>query len=195
MEKFYLEEANINRKKQVIEYVEEHLKYNAEIAGCSGLDEGYKNYEEWLLRMKDLSNDSTCPKDMCSGIQYFLIRESDNKLIGTINLRWNLNEWMLRNGGHIGYGVRPTERRKGYNKISLYLCLLEAQKLGLEKVLLTALDSNTGSVKTIQALGGVLENKVTTHNNESTLTGRYWIDVNESIDKYKEQYKSRIKVK
>ena len=54
MEKFYLEKANINRNEQVIEYVEEHLKYNAEIAGCSGLDEGYKNYEEWLLKMKKL---------------------------------------------------------------------------------------------------------------------------------------------
>lgn len=192
MEKFYLEEANIERKEQVIEYVEEHFKYKAEIAGCSGLDEGYKNYEEWLLMMKELSSENTCPKDKCPGIQYFLIRQSDDKLIGMINLRWNLNEWMLKNGGHIGYGIRPTERRKGYNKINLYLCLLEAQKLGLEKVLLTASDKNPGSIKTIQALGGILENKITTYNDETTLIGRYWIDVNKSIKNYKDSYIKKI---
>lgn len=45
-----------------------------------------------------------------------------------VNLRWNLNEWMLNYGGNIGYGIRPTERMKRYNKINLYLCILKAKK-------------------------------------------------------------------
>ena len=57
------------------------------------------------------------------------------------------------------------------------------------------MDSNIGSIKTIQGLGGILENKVTTYNDESTLTGRYWININESIDKYQEKYKSKIRIK
>ena len=142
MEKFYLEKPSLERINDVKEYIEEHFLYNSNIAGDSGLEEDYLNYEKWLHKMDLLGNPETCPNNICVGREYFLIRESDNKLIGMINLRWNLNEWMLQNGGHIGYGIRPTERRKGYNKISLYLCLLKAQKLGLDKVLLTASENN-----------------------------------------------------
>lgn len=195
MEKFYLEEPNLGRKKDVKEYIEEHLEYNSEPYGTSGLDKEYLNYEKWLKKMYLLSNPETCPDNLCPGYEYFLIRESDNKLIGMINLRWDLNEWMLTNGGHIGYGIRPTERRKGYNKISLYLCLLKAEELGLEKVLLTASDNNLGSVKTIHALGGVLENKITDYEDENILMGRYWIKVDESIEKYKEEYEKYINIK
>lgn len=190
MEKFYLEEANLERKQEVIEYIEEHFKYNSNIAGVNGLDNEYLNYEEWLNKQNLLNNPETCPSNLCPGYVYFLIRESDNKLVGMINLRWNLNEWMLIHGGHIGYGIRPTERRKGYNKIGLYLCLLKAQKLNLEKVLLTAFDNNLGSIKTIESLGGVLENKI--EDKEKGLKGRYWINVNESIEKYKDEYEKYI---
>lgn len=192
MKKFYLEEPSLERINDVKEYIEEHLKYNSSLHGTSGLDKEYLNYENWLHKMELLSNLETCPNNLCPGREYFLIRESDNKLIGMINLRWNLNEWMLTNGGHIGYGIRPTERRKGYNKISLYLCLLKAKEIGLDKVLLTASDNNLGSVKTIQALGGVLENKITDYEDKNILMGRYWINVDESIEKYKEEYEKYI---
>ena len=195
MENFYLEEPSLERMNDVKEYIEEHFLYNSNIVGDSGLEEDYLNYEKWLHKMELLSNPETCPTNLCPGYEYFLIRESDNKLIGMINLRWNLNEWMLQNGGHIGYGIRPTERRKGYNKISLYLCLLKAKEIGLDKVLLTASDNNLGSVKTIQALGGVLENKIPAYEDENILMGRYWINVDESIEKYKEEYEKYITIK
>lgn len=195
MEKFYLESPSLDRINDVKEYVEEHQQYNSNPHGTSGLDKEYLNYKEWLNKMELFSNEETCPNNFCPGYEYFLIRESDNKLVGMINLRWNLNEWMLTNGGHIGYGIRPTERRKGYNKISLYLCLIKAKELGLDKVLLTASDNNLGSVKTIQALGGVLENKIPDYEDESILMGRYWINVDESIEKNKEEYKKYIKVR
>lgn len=123
-------------------------------------------------------------------LEYFLIRENDDKLIGMINLRWNLSVEMLCHGGHIGYGILPSQRRKGYNKINLYLCLLKAKEMGLEKVLLTADDDNLGSVKTILSLGGVLENKIT---EDGAIIGRYWIDVNDAILKNKNNYKEVIK--
>ena len=192
MEKFYLEEASLGRKQEAIEFIEEHLKYNSDIAGVSGLNHEYQNYEKWIEKLELIKKAETCPNNICIGREYFLIRENDNKLVGMINLRWNLNEWMMQNTGHIGYGIRPTERRKGYNKISLYLCLLKAQELGLDKVLLTASENNLGSVKTIEALGGILENKIPDYEDENVLMGRYWIDVNESIEKYKEEYKKYI---
>lgn len=191
MEKFYLEEASLKRKEQAIEYILEHKKYNSNTAGTSGLDDDYQNYEKWLEKLETLKNKETCPNDYCLGLQYFLIRESDEKLIGMYNLRWNLNDWMLTYGGHIGYGVRPTERYKGYNKIGLYLTLLKAQELGLDKVLLTAVEDNIGSIKTILALGGVLENEVYNETKEKHM-GRYWINVDKSLKKYSNVYNEKI---
>ena len=72
----------------------------------------------------------------CQGKTFLLIRKNDNKIVGTINVRWNLTEEMKQFGGNIGYGIRPTERRRGYNKINLYLGLIEAKKVGLDKVML-----------------------------------------------------------
>ena len=116
-----------------------------------------------------------------------LIRHNDTKIIGMINIRWNLNEYMLRFAGHIGYSIRPTERRKGYNKINLYLGLIEEKKLGLDKVMLGCSASNLGSDKTIQALGGILErSEIDPSDNE--LDNIYWINVEESIEKYKDEY-------
>ena len=120
--------------------------------------------------------------------EYLLLNEK-NDIIGMVNIRHFLNERYKKEGGHIGYSIRPTERRKGYNKISLYLSLLECEKLGLEKVLITCDDINVGSYKTIEALGGILENKI---NYEGRIIRRYYIDVDKSINKYKNVYDNVI---
>ena len=131
-------------------------------------------------------------KNRCPAVTYLLIRENDNRLIGMINIRHNLNETMLRFGGHIGYGVRPSERRKGYNKINLYLGLIKAyNEFGLDKVMLDCDVNNLGSDKTIKDLGGVLE--WCEHDpRDSTLTNVYWIDTLDSIEKYKNVYEKYI---
>ena len=104
--------------------------------------------------------------------------------MGTINLRWNLTDAVLKYG-HIGYGVRPTERRKGYNKINLYMVLKEAKKVGLDRVMLTCDAENLGSDNTIKALGGVLEK---CEKEDDKLMNVYWLDVEETIEKYKDVY-------
>lgn len=183
MEKFYLEEPNIERKNEVIEYLNEHVQYNSDINGTGSIDkilEG-KTYEECLDRIHKMQ-DSEYAKSInrCPGKTFFLIRKNDNKLIGMINVRYNLNDAMLRFGGHIGYGIRPTERKKGYNKINLYLGLIEAEKVGLENVMIDCSVTNLGSDKTIKALGGKLErSEIDPSDNE--LTNVYWISVKESI--------------
>ena len=98
---------------------------------------------------------------------------------------------MKRFGGNIGYGIRPTERRKGYNKINLYLGLIEAQKLGLDKVMLDCDVNNLGSARTMQALGGVLE-RTEVDPYDGLLTSVYWFDVDETIEKYREIFKDNI---
>ena len=100
------------------------------------LNEG-GSYEEWLEKVtKEQSKEYTESIGKVPANTYFTIRESDNKIIGMVNIRHYLNDYLRKFGGHIGYGIRPTERRKGYNKIQLYLTLLKAQKLGLDKVML-----------------------------------------------------------
>ena len=129
----------------------------------------------------------------CPGKTFLLIGENDKKIVGTINVRWNLNEEMLNFGGHIGYGIRPTERRKGYNKINLYLGLIEAKKLGLEKVMLDCDVNNLGSDKTLRALGGTLE-RTGIDPYDGTLTNVYWFNLDDTLINYKDIYESYIYV-
>lgn len=184
MKKFYLEKASIKRKKEAIKYIQEFYLYNSKINGDGGLNKMLDDYEGWLITLDQTLDDEKRPKDRCPCEEYFLICEDDDSLVGMINLRWNLNENLLMHGGHIGYSIRPTKRRLGYNKINLYLCLLKAQEKNIKKVLLTAYKDNIGSVKTILALGGKLENEIET---EKGILGRYWISVDEEIEKIKKE--------
>lgn len=193
--KFYLEEPNIERKAEALEYLEEHKKYNSDIKGTG---EMYKcingiSYEEWLARLKKMK-DANYAKSInrCPSETFFLIRSEDNRIIGMINIRYNLNETMLKFGGHIGYGIRPTERRNGYNKINLYLGLIKAKEdFKLDKVMLDCSIDNLGSDNTIKALGGILE-RSEIDPSDNTLTNVYWIDVEESINRYSHVYSEYI---
>jgi len=194
MERFYLEEPSLERKDEIIEYLDEFVKYNSNINGTGSLDKIYDGYtfEEALERCLNMKNEWYAKSiNRVPGKTFLLIRKDDNKIVGTINIRWNLSEKMLKFGGHIGYGIRPTERRKGYNKIQLYLVLLEAQKLNLDKVMLDCSVDNLGSDKTIKALGGILE-RCELDEADNTMTNVYWINVDESIKKYKDEYSKYI---
>ena len=191
IEKFYLENPSMERKNDVIEYMNEHVKYNSNINGTGSFDhvlEG-ETYEECMDRYyKIQDNEYAKSIDRCPGKTYFLIRKNDNKLIGMINIRHHLTPKMLVHGGHIRYGIRPTERRKGYNKINLYLGLLKAlEEFNLDKVMLDCDVKNLGSDKTIQALGGILE-RTDIDDYDGVLTNVYWINTKDSIRKYKDVY-------
>lgn len=191
IEKFYLENPSMERKNDIIEYMNEHVKCNSAINGTGSFDhvlEG-ETYEECMDRYyKIQDNEYAKSIDRCPGKTYFLIRKNDNKLIGMINIRHHLSPKMLVHGGHIGYGIRPTERRKGYNKINLYLGLLKAlEEFNLDKVMLDCDVKNLGSDKTIQALGGVLE-RTDIDDYDGALTNVYWINTKDSIRKYKDVY-------
>lgn len=195
MEKFYLEMPSLERKNQIIDYVNEFALYNSETNGMGSLRkilEGY-TFEQALevcLRMQD--EEYAKKLGRCQSKTFLLIRENDDRIIGAINVRLNLPESMKQFGGDIGYGIRPTERRKGYNKINLYLGLIEAQKLGLDLVMLDCDVTNLGSVKTMQALDGKLE-RTEVDPSDGILTSVYWFDVNETIDKYQNVFKKCIK--
>ena len=109
-----------------------------------------------------------------------------------INIRYDITQELLEKGAsHIGYSIRPTERQKGYNKIQLFLGLLEEQKIGEKKILLHCTVDNIGSNKSIISLGGILE-KTEIDENDNKLTNYYWIDVDKAISENLEVYSNLV---
>ena len=108
---------------------------------------------------------------------YFLLDVDRNRLLGAINIRHYLNDYLLKFGGHIGDGIRPSERGKGYATEMVRLALIECKKLGIDKVLMVCDKSNIASAKTIIKNGGVLENEIIDENNK--VNQRYWITLKE----------------
>lgn len=190
MEKFYFEEPSIKREKEAIEYINEFYKYNSNINGSGGLQRYLNNYNEWLKKL-DEDYKRVPDNNNVSTRTYFLIRKNDNKIIGMLNLRLVLNEKLKNDSGNIGYSIRPTERKKGYNKINLFLGLLKAHEYGLKEVLLSADTDNPASWRTIEALGGVKINEKFSEK-YNCIDKYYSINVNASINKFMEYYKNFI---
>jgi Predicted acetyltransferase len=130
-------------------------------------------YEKWLEHTYKIEDKNTCPSRLVPANTYFLIDETE-RIVGAVNIRHFLNDYLLNFGGHIGYGIRPSERKKGYASIMLSLALPIAKELGINKALITCDKNNLGSAKTIIKNGGILENEVA---EENEITQRYWIDL------------------
>lgn len=106
---------------------------------------------------------------------FFLLDEERDRLLGAVNIRHYLNDSLYREGGHIGGGIRPSERRKGCATEMIRLALDECRKLGIERVLITCEKDNVGSAKSIMNNGGILENELV--NEEGKIEQRYWIRI------------------
>ncbi|MGN0266299.1 MAG: GNAT family N-acetyltransferase [Lachnospiraceae bacterium] len=104
----------------------------------------------------------------------FCLDKDRNIFVGAVNIRHYLNEDLMRNGGHIGDGIRPSERRKGYATAMIALALEECKKLGINRVLMCCDKENIGSAKSIIRNGGVLENEIADDNH---IAQRYWIQL------------------
>ncbi len=106
---------------------------------------------------------------------FFLLDTERDRLLGAVNIRHYLNDALLKEGGHIGDGIRPSERRKGYATEMVRLALEECRKLGIQRVLMTCDKDNIGSARSIIKNGGVLENEFI--NGEGQVEQRYWIEL------------------
>lgn len=191
MDQLYLVKPTIEYKDQAIQYIKEHIEYGSHINGCGGLDRYIEDYEGWLDKI-DYEYTMEPTEKKVPAETYFLVRYSDNKIIGMINIRLCLNDNLEKRGGHIGYGIRPTERRKGYNKINLYLGLLVCKRHGISVVKLDCDEDNLGSKKTMEALGGI-QTKRYYDEVDGGYVLRYEIDVDESIKKYSKTYEPLIR--
>lgn len=130
----------------------------------------YREFDNYMndLEVKDDTNglvpDST----------FFCLDEERDIFVGAVNIRHYLNDSLLLNGGHIGDGVRPSERRKGIATEMIRLALKECKKIGIDKVLMVCNKDNIGSAKSIKKNGGILENEVIV---DGKLEQRYWITI------------------
>ena len=104
----------------------------------------------------------------------FCLDKDRNIFVGAVNIRHVLNDALLKTGGHIGDGIRPSERRKGYATAMIALALDECKRLGIKKVLMTCDKNNIGSAKSIINNGGILENEIEA---DEHIEQRYWIQL------------------
>ncbi|HDX9578747.1 TPA: GNAT family N-acetyltransferase [Bacillus pseudomycoides] len=159
--------------KQIMDYRQAFLNSREQPYGSCSLQH-FDSINEWLEKVRTQEKGETLPPNRVPSTQYLSIEKG--KLIGVINIRHRLTPELLMESGHIGYSVHPDERRKGYAAEQLRLSLLEAKKLGLERVLITCDKANIGSAKTIQKVGGILENEVISPNT-GEIVQRYWVEL------------------
>ena len=168
--KLKLIKASGEYKKQISDMLDEWYGTGEKIIPYSIRRLDYHDFEYYCanLECKDTSGgfvpDST----------FFCLDTDRNIVVGAVNIRHFLNESLLLNGGHIGDGVVPSERRKGVATAMIGLALEECKKLGIEKVLMVCDKDNIGSAKSIINNGGVLENEVLV---DGVTEQRYWIDI------------------
>ncbi|MEU8759033.1 GNAT family N-acetyltransferase [Streptomyces sp. NPDC048659] len=130
-------------------------------------------FASWVGRLREQADRTRpLPEGRVHATHWWIVE--DDTYLGAIDLRHELNDFLLRAGGHIGYSVRPSARRRGLATWALGAVLPEARALGLGRVLLTCDDDNTASARTIEHNGGVLEDVRPT---ELGLKRRYWIEL------------------
>jgi len=143
------------------------------INGSALLDQ--MDYELWLTHTTNNRQENKTRPDWVTATTFFAVRQSDDRIVGILDIRHNLNhDFLTQYGGHIGYAVRPCERKKGYATDMLRMGLTYAKTLGIARIMLGCYTSNLPSVKTIVKNGGVLsETKPLT---DGKLVNIYWIE-------------------
>ena len=154
--------------EQILDYKEEFLLNSEIIQGAANMTD--LSISEWVQFTENTKNKESVTPGFVTAHTFFAL--DNNKIVGIINARHELNDYLLNFGGHIGYSVRKSERRKGYAKAMLSYTVDFLFSLGLEKVLITCDKKNIASKRTIESCGGILENEVAT---EDRTTLRYWI--------------------
>ena len=161
-------------KEKLMDYKREFVENGDSLDGTAGLMNA-EIFEEWYDAFCDNLKEETVREGLVPATTYMAISVNDNRLIGMIDIRHRLNEYLLNFGGNIGYSIRKSERLQGYATEMLALALEECVKLNIKKVLITCDKDNVGSAKTIINNGGKLENEVP--EGDST-TQRYWVTLN-----------------
>jgi len=149
-------------------------QYQKEILAAGESKGRPKSYRAFLCQRKRFASEKTVPEGYVPDTLYFLMDSGGDKILGRISIRHRLNDHLLNNpGGHIGYAVAPSERRKGRATEQLRLGLEKCREMGIGPVLITCHKENIASAKVIQKNGGALEDERVS--GEGKVFQRYWI--------------------
>ncbi len=170
-----LKKISMEYAEKIGEYRQEFIDAGDSMDGCGALrriEDPYE-YVTWCFNCE---NEETMEVGRVPATQFLFIRESDNRLLGMLQIRHYFNDYLSKYGGHIGYSVRPSERRKGYGKEMLSQALPLCRELGLKSILITCFDTNIASEKTILSCGGIYESTFYEENEKVNLK-RFWINL------------------
>ena len=168
--KLKLVKASEIYRRQIIEMMDEWTASGEKIVPYAIRVMDYHDFEAYCQAIEVKKSDGT----LVPSSTFFCLDEERDIMVGAVNIRHWLNEPLLLNGGHIGDGVRPSERCKGIGTAMVGLALEKCRKLGIQKVLMVCDKENIASAKTIVSNGGVLENEIET---DGTIEQRYWITI------------------
>ena len=158
---------------QAWDYRRECKAADSDMDGCGPIDTS-ESARQWLADTRAYADPATVPEGKVQATQFLAVRASDGRLVGMLQVRHYFNEYLEKYAGHIGYSVRPSERRKGYAKEMLRLALPYCKSIGLDRVLIACEPGNPASRRTILANGGVYECTVHEPGEDIDLE-RYWI--------------------
>lgn len=171
----YLKKPSQEDIPQIDQFKKAFVVREESLHGGCGLT-GFDNISDWLDYLELLYQKNTVPVGRVLSSEYLCIRKSDHKMVGIINIRHELDDELMKHGGHIGYSIHPEERRKGYANEQLRLALLECKRLGINPILITCNQNNEASRKTILHAKGVFEN--TYVEEDGNIVERYWVTLN-----------------
>ncbi|PAD74696.1 GNAT family N-acetyltransferase [Paenibacillus campinasensis] len=172
MEEYILIEPSYDYKDEYIDMIEE-WKATGEKMTPFVLRFDYSDFDKFLYEIMNLKTSKNLGTNRANSSTYWLTN-TNKRIIGAVNIRHQLTQELLHIGGHIGFGIRPSERLKGHATRILSLALIKANELGINKALVTCDKDNIGSAKTIINNGGSLDS-------EDEINGvaiqRYWIKI------------------
>ena len=174
-------------EQEAIDFIREFERYHSQPFGTAGLEEYAEDYSGWLRRLAEKRTLPPGGKKVPSET-FFLVREEDHRIVGMITIRRYLNDALRHLGGHIGYCIRPTERRKGYNKRNLYLGLCFCWRCGIEEVFIDCDKENIASAKSAVALGGTLVEEFYDDQQFHCQVQKYVIPVNDAVARFRAVY-------
>lgn len=159
--------------QEIEAYRQSFLRINGSMDGSGSLRR-CATVQEWIEKSLAGKDPAAVEPGLVPATQFIYVRETDNKVVGMLQIRHCFNNNLRLYGGHIGYSVRPDERRKGYATAMLRDALPRCRELGLTDVLITCYADNEGSRRAILANGGVYESTVREPEADRDLE-RYWI--------------------
>ena len=174
MDEMVLIEVGMDFAAEIMAYRKEMLDTESEMDGCGNLRR-CETAKEWVDFNERLKHEETKPEKWVVSTQFAYVRKDDGRIMGMLQVRHYLNDYLREYAGHIGYSVRPSERRKGVATAMLKEALPFCKSIGLERVMIACEPNNPGSRGTILNNGGVYWRTVHMDDENIDLE-QYWVE-------------------